>query len=211
MCDRTVVALEEVLAGNLPVRVEFPLQAEAVLKRVEIQQLSKQRRHLAEGIRERVRFRIRIDEHERSPCLDCSGNESKIVRVELGLAVGARRGAQPAVETVRPCVVRALQRLAAPFALRDGEAAMSTYVEKRAELAVTRVRDDYRNLPRPRREVRARLGHLRRVAGVLPAAREDPLRFGSQQLRVAVPAPRQCSFHSRGNCSVSTYGHYAHA
>ena len=43
-----------------------------------------------------------------------SGHEAELRRVEAGLALGARRRAQRAVEVVRPGVVRALERLALP-------------------------------------------------------------------------------------------------
>src|SRR3954451_12896448 len=48
--DRAVVALEEVLARDLPVRVELELRAETELERVPVDDLGEARRHVAERV-----------------------------------------------------------------------------------------------------------------------------------------------------------------
>src|SRR5206468_2481751 len=67
-------------------------------------------RHIAERVSERPGG-VRADEDERAPHVHGHQDETEPVGREAGLAVGARRRAQRAVELVGPRVVRALERL----------------------------------------------------------------------------------------------------
>src|SRR5581483_7500087 len=143
---------------------------------------------------ERLGARVEVDEDERPPRVDRGRDEAELRLREVRLLLAPRRGAEAAVEPVRPRVVRALQRLARPFSLGDDGAAMAADVEERAEDAVAVARDDDRRAAGAGCE-EAGLRELPEVAGVLPRAAEDPLLLAPQDLRVRVPAIRKRLFH----------------
>jgi hypothetical protein len=64
MRDGSVVALEEVLARDLPVRRELRLGPEAELQRVQVDDLGQLRGDVAERFGEGWRLRVRVEEHE---------------------------------------------------------------------------------------------------------------------------------------------------
>src|SRR5438132_9286139 len=122
MRDLAVVALEEVLADDLPVGVDLRLPARVVDERVDVEaELRDLRRQRAKRLRERLRFRAGIGEDERAPGVDRDRHEPELVLRERRLFLAARRRAEAAVEPVRPRVVLALERLAALFPFRDRE------------------------------------------------------------------------------------------
>src|SRR5262249_38679514 len=126
--DRAVVALEEVLADDLPVRLDVELAAEAELEAVEVEaQACEELRERAQRVGERACIGVGVDEHERAPGVDLEAGEAELVVVEAGLELGARGGSQTAVEAVRPRVVGALESLAAPLAARDRKAAVPAH------------------------------------------------------------------------------------
>ena len=53
-------------------------------------------------------FAVEVDEEKWSPGLDGHGNQRELARIEVGLVLGAGRGAQRAVEVVGPGVIVAL-------------------------------------------------------------------------------------------------------
>ena len=119
MRDLAVVALEEVLADDLPVRLDLGFPAGVVDERVDVQpELGDLRRERAERVRERLRLGAGVGEDERAPGVDRDGHEAELVLREVRLLLAARRLAEAAVEPVRPGVVRALQGLAAAARLR---------------------------------------------------------------------------------------------
>ncbi len=143
--DLAVVALEEVLADELPVRLELGLPSGVVDEAVDVEpELGHLCRHRAERVGERFRVRAGVDEDERSPGSDRRRGEAELVLREVRLFLRARRGAEPAVESVRPRVVRALERLPAALALGDREAAVAADVDEGPQLAVAGERDDDR-------------------------------------------------------------------
>src|SRR6185312_210112 len=182
MRDGAVVALEEVLAGDLPVRIDVVLAAEVELERVDVDDLPDACGDVAERIRERRGARFRIDEQEWSPRVDGDLLQAELVELEAGLAVGPRGGAQGAVEAVGPRVIRALKRLALSGAVRDDMAAMTAHVQEGTGYAVARACNHNGNLSGDGGEERAGLGELARVTNVLPGAREDPLPLAAQHL-----------------------------
>src|SRR5438874_13087084 len=119
MRDGAVVALEEVLAGDLPVRLELEFGAEPELECVDVDDLAESRRHVAEGLGKRAGADVGVDEDERAPAVDRDRLQRELAEVEAGLTVGARRRAQRAVQPVRPGVVWTLQRLALSRAACD--------------------------------------------------------------------------------------------
>ena len=77
MGDLAVVALEVVLAADLPVRrVLVPARALEEAQRVEVDAgRGDERGQLAERLRERLGLRVRVDEDERAPRVDRNGDE----------------------------------------------------------------------------------------------------------------------------------------
>ena len=67
MRNGAVVALEEVLAGDLPVRVELELRAEVEFQRVDVEDFCELGGHIAERLREWSRVGIGVHEDERAP------------------------------------------------------------------------------------------------------------------------------------------------
>ena len=188
MRDLAVVALEEVLADDLPVRRELRLPAPVEAQRVDVEpELRDLRGHRPERLGEWLRIQPSVDEHERAPRVDRDTTEAEVLLREVRLLIRARRRAQRAVELVRPRVIRALERRALALALGDRETAMPTHVHQRAQLPVAGARHDHRRLPRARREERPRPGQLAQVSDVLPRRAEDPLLLPAQYLRIRVP------------------------
>ncbi len=112
MGSRAVVALEEVLGGDLPVAVELRLRALEEAQRVQVDAgVGDPLRDAVEELVERAGFGIRAHEDQRSPGADLQRDETELLLVDPALLVPARRGDEPAVEAVRPRVVRALERL----------------------------------------------------------------------------------------------------
>ena len=192
MSDLAVVALEEVLAAHLPVRLVLGGRALEETKRAEVEAGGRDELgQLAEVLGERRRVGVRVDEDERPQASTCTGTQPELGLVEAGLALGARRGAERAVEAVGPGVVRALERLAPPLALADERAAVAADVQERAERAFLVAHDDDRHAARVAGEERARLGDLIGAARVLPGAPEDPLPLEPEHVRIRVPVERE--------------------
>ena len=196
MRDRAVVALEEVLAGDLPVRVELELGAETEFKDVHVEDLRQLRRHVAQRIRKGHGLRIRVDEDERAPRVDLDLLQPELVGVEAGLAIRARRSPQPAVEAVRPRVVGTLERLPLARAAGDDVSAVPADVEERPQLAVTRACNNYRDLAGSRCEEASGFPDLSQVTRVLPGAGENPLALAAQHVGVGIPGPGQRPLHA---------------
>ena len=88
---------------------------------------------------------------QRRPAGHGRAQQPELARVEPWLAVAARDLAQPAVEVVRPGVVRALQRRAAPGAVEHVVAAVAADVDERAERPVAAADDRERDRARAAR------------------------------------------------------------
>src|SRR5262249_10291856 len=99
--DRAVVALEVVLHGDLPVRVERVVDtlSETGRRRVERQPSARQRLGRGDGTR------IRCDEDERTPELEPERYEAEPGGLEPPFPVSAWCRAEAAVQSVRPGVV----------------------------------------------------------------------------------------------------------
>ena len=189
---RAVVALEEVLRGDLPVAVELGLRALEEAQRGEVD--PRVRDPLGDAVEvvvERLCIRVRVDEEERPPGLEAERNEPELVLVDPALLVPARRGDEAAVEPVRPRVVRALERLAPARALAHERAAVAADVEERTQRVLLVAHEDDRNVPDGRGRERAGLGHVALVPDVLPRAPEDALALELEHGRIRVPAPGQ--------------------
>src|SRR6266508_1048523 len=184
--DRAVVALEVVLAGDLPVRRELVLVARMEDEPVDGDEVGQP----AECRRERRRALVGVDEQERAPCLEAKRQEGELGRVEAGLALRAGRGPKGAVEAVRPGVIRALDGRLAAVALDEERAAVAADVEEGAE-PVVRAHDEDRHVAGPRGKALSRLLGPPGVADVLPRPAKDALLLPAQHLRIGVPAPRQ--------------------
>ena len=162
--------------------------------------------HGAEGVGQRGRVRRRVDEDERAPRVDRGRAQAERGAVEL--PAGARRRAQRAVEPVRPRVVVALKRRAAPGARDDLRAAVAADVDQRAQHAVAVAHHHHGHVAGAAGEVGARLGHQSKVAGVVPRGGEQPRALGRQHLGVGVPAVGQRGGHA-GTAAPETAWHAA--
>ncbi len=94
MRDGAVVALEEVLADDLPVRLDVGLPAlvedELVDGEAELRDLGG---HRPERDGKRLRLGSDVDEHERAPGVHGDGAEAELPAIDAGELVGARRRA----------------------------------------------------------------------------------------------------------------------
>ena len=115
MRGRAVVALEEVLRGDLPVAGELGLGALEEAQRVEVDaRVGDPLRDAVEELVERSGVRVRVHEDQRPPGVELQRDEAELLLLDPALLVAPRRGDEAAVEAVRPGVVGALQRLAPP-------------------------------------------------------------------------------------------------
>ena len=174
MRDLAVVALEEVLADDLPVRIELRLPARVEAK----PSTSSPSSATCAGIepsasRERLGISSRVHEHERAPRPDGRRAEPELVVGKSGSSSdrGARRS-----EPSRPYVHAwyghcSVSRLPSPSA--TWKPRWRQTLTERAHLAVLRAGDDDRHAPDLRREEGPRLRELPEVADVLPRAAEN--------------------------------------
>src|SRR3954451_10630357 len=105
MGERAVVALEEGLARDLPVRLHVELAAEAEDEGVDVEDVGDASGDVSERFCERWRVGVRVDEDERPPGPDRDLAQAELSEVETRLAVGPRCCTKRAVEAVRPGVV----------------------------------------------------------------------------------------------------------
>src|SRR4051794_31780402 len=203
MRDLAVVALEEVLADDLPIRLDHGLPAGVVDEGVHVEpELGDLRGERAERLRQRLGVDAGVREDERAPGADRDRNEAELVLREVRLLLAARRLAEAAVEPVRPGVVRALQRLAVRLPLGEREAAVAADVDEATQHAVAVLRDDDRCAAYMRGEV-ARRRELSGVADVLPHRPEDSLLLPPQDLGIRVPGVRQRRLHGASVLGLS--------
>jgi hypothetical protein len=189
---RAVVALEEVLGRDLPVAVELRLRALEEPECLEIDAgIGDALRDPVEELLERFRVRVRVDEEQRPPALEPELDEAELGCLDAALPVRAGSRDEPTVQSVRPGVIRALQRLAPPRALAYERAAVAAYVEEGAKLVFAIAHDYDGHVADRRREEGGGLGDVPGVPHVLPGATEDPLALELQNGRIRVPAPRQ--------------------
>ncbi len=201
--DRAVVALEVVLDRDLPVAPDLPVVPDAEAEAVDVEaargNVAGQR---AERVGQRAGVRVGVDEDERPPGLGRDREHGEALLVEVGLALRARRLAEGAVEVVRPRVVRALERLAVPVALRDQVPAVAADVDEAAQDALVVADDHDRDLAREAREEVAGLRDAVGPAGVLPGAREDALALQPLDRRVGVPVRRERRAGREGGAEI---------
>ena len=138
MRDLAVVALEVVLAADLPVRLvlAFGRGAGTAGPSTSMPPAASSVGSAPEDVRQRRRVPVGVDEDERPPRGRPAVGARRDARRCRSPAHGRRAGAErsDAVEVVRPRVVRALQRLAPTLALADERASMAADVEERAQL-----------------------------------------------------------------------------
>ena len=145
MRDGAVVALEEVLAGDLPVRLEpSNSRAEAELERVDVDDLGELGRHVAERVGERRRRRRPRSRTRTGPTSRARAGRGRQLARRRTQARGpsaAPRGARPSSSYVHAWYAHwSVSRRPAPSATT--KPAVAADVQERAELAVPRARDD---------------------------------------------------------------------
>ena len=184
--DRAVVALEEVLGNELPVRLDGRRCTVAELELLDVHaRLGDEVGQPAEHLPQRRRLRVRAREHERAPRPDRRRTEAEPLRFHTAFPVGPRRRHEPPVEAICPGVVRALKRRTAPLALGDERAAVPADVQECAQLTAAVAGDHDRDVPHRRGEVPGAL-QLSEPPDVLPRAREDRRPLVLERRRVAV-------------------------
>ncbi len=166
---RAVVALEEVLGGDLPVAVELRLGALKEPQCVQVDaRVGDALGDSVEEVLERPGVGIGVHEDQRAPGVDTQRDEAELLLVHAALLVPARGGDEAAVEAVRPRVVRALERLASPGAFADDRPAVPADVQERAQLVLTIADEDDGHVGDGGSEERRRLRHVALVTDVLP-------------------------------------------
>ena len=134
MRRRAVVALEEVLHHDLPVRLDRPLVMGVEADRADVEPaLGHDRGQPAECRLERPRVGVGVHEDERTPGAHRHGREREARGIESGLALRARRSPQRSVQVVRPRVIRALERLATPDSIDDEVPSVAAHVDQPAK------------------------------------------------------------------------------
>src|SRR5215210_3741398 len=128
--DGAVVALEEVLDRDLPVRSDLPVDAMVECERVDVDPtLGEHLWDLAEHLLERRCLAVQVDEPKLVPGGQADLQESEVLSFRELLR--SRRGTQRAVERVRPGVIRALERLPRAGLLHEDRAAVAADVDER--------------------------------------------------------------------------------
>src|SRR5918996_1439753 len=189
---RAVVALEEVLHADLPVRSVLRLRALQEAEAVDVDpRLGDTLGNVLEEIGERLGALVGAHEEERPPGLEPERDEAELLAVDAALALGSRRREQLSVEAVRPRVVRALEGRAPAGAAADDGAPVPADVEERAELSLIIADDDDGDVADPGSGERARLRYVAGVADVLPRRAEDALALELEDGGIRVPGPGQ--------------------
>ena len=191
MADRHVVALEEVVDRVLPVDGKHGrsrLVAHEPLGAIGREPL----RERAERGLERLGLGREVREHEPGGDADVHGPEAVLVAVEPGEAGLLGHGKEPAVEAVRPAVVRAADRLAAVAgAVEDPGGPVPADVREAAQLAVGSLDNGDRLAGDAHADVVARLLELRDVSDEQPLAAPDRAPLGPVELGRAVDPGRE--------------------
>ncbi len=204
MRDGAVVALQEVLARDLPVGADLPVGPVVERQRIDVEPVGGESlRDLSEQLRERQRGVVEVDEAKRPPRFHPHGHEGQLLHaVEL---LGARRRAEGSVQIVGPGVVRALQRPSVAGLLDHDRSAVPADVDERS-LGSVGVPDEHdRHLACPAWLDVA----LSEAADVVPGAPEDRLFLVREHRRIAVPVPRD-RLHCRHLAGASDDRQHAH-
>jgi hypothetical protein len=114
-------------------------------ERVDVEAVSgHHRRQVAEGVPQRPRVEVGVDEHERPPGVHLNGHEAELVRLEAGLVLAARRRAQGPVEPVGPGVVGALDGAPPLRLVHEDRPAVAADVKEGPQPALAVKRHDHR-------------------------------------------------------------------
>src|SRR5215207_210620 len=183
--DWTVVALEEVLGGNLPVRGDLPVGAVVEDELVDVEGVPDPARNVTEHLSQGRTLVVEVDEAERPPTLEPHRRQRDVGEVDV-LSLRARRGAQRAVQVVRPRVIGALERLPAPSLLDDDRTAVPADVDERTLGAVVGLDEDDRDLSSPAGNDVPRISQ---PPNVVPGRTEDRLFLTHEHRRVPIPVP----------------------
>ena len=190
---RAVVALEEVLGGDLPVARELGLGALQEPQRVEVDsRVGDPLWDAAEEVGERPASTSGFTKISGPHVSSCIGMRPSSSFVDPALVVSARRGDETTVEAVCPRVIRALERLALARAFAHDRASVTaTFRNARSVSSWSRTSTTGMSPTRVATNDPGSGTHL--LADVLPRAAEDALALEPQHGRVRVPAPRQAS------------------
>ena len=199
-----VVALDEVVDVDLPVRVEHQALGAIRLEGLD-GFVGKDADRVAE-VREQRFDGVDGDEQQPAPLVDTDRLQRPIGHVEVGVLAEPRRALQGAVEAVDPVVVGALDRLAMPAAfLQQPCAAMDAHVSKGMEHAVVGADDEHLRTGNFSSDVVAGCGDVRRRAEQLPRPPEDAFALRLMNRRVAVEPRVQVANHNRDRTGVSSH------
>ena len=191
MGDLAVIALEVVLAADLPVGRVLTLVAAQEAKVLDVDSARReqvgQRRSTScsAGASESG-----LTKTNGPPRGDAERHEAEAVGGEARLSLGARGGAKRPVEVVRPGVVRAPQRLAAALALADERAAVPADIEEGAQHPL----GPGRAVPERLRHERPRTGRARRAG------------HGARRIASAAGKTRSCSVASTAGSTYQLQG-----
>ena len=181
MHRRTVVALAEIMEEQLPVRLDLVrLRVHGFqLVRAPVRKLADER---GQRVGERNRLLCEIDEDEALPDSERDRVQRPVLDVEPGDLGHRRHVAERAIERVRPCVVRTLDRRAerARALLAEPAAAMAAMVVERAHVAGTVAQHDHAFGVELEQEIAAGTFELRDMPDEQPVPVEDALALGRE-------------------------------
>ena len=194
MRRRQVITLQVIVDVDFPVAFDHVVPPEGVPQFVdraaEVGDLAGNRPH---HVGQRRGVPVHIDEHIRSPDFGLPLGQADRCAVPIGDALEFGGAVQPAVQRVRPAVIRALDHRPGTLAGAQFRAAMAAHVGERAEDTVGRARHQHRLAGNLTGEPRSRPWRPSCQARRLPGAAEYAAPLGFQHFRAGVPTCRNCA------------------
>src|SRR6516165_8389519 len=190
---RAVIALEEVLDDDLPVRLQPVFLPVTQLEAVQVHTgAGNDAGKLREIGCERLDVVVKRDENEGAVGVYPELAQPQLRRIETGLLASSRSPCQGTVQRVGPGVVMTRQRTAVPGLLElDLSSPMPAHVHHRVKVAVTGASDEHRDVSDIDAEEVTRLRDRMRRAGVKPRPAEDLGLLPPVERRVGIPRERE--------------------
>jgi hypothetical protein len=180
-----VVTLEIIVDVGFPVAVHLvgtPL-GKFHIAEIELLRLVGQ---FAEGLEQRGRFSVEVDENKIEPFLDADGNESKVGGIEILYPFKFGSDEEGAVETIGPAMVGATKELAVPATGSGITGAMAADIVKAAKNAILATGYEKRLPEQVEGEIIPGAGGLANMADELPSCREEGRLFSFKVFRAEI-------------------------
>src|SRR5579859_917476 len=189
-----MIAFQVVVDIDLPVTIDDVIAPPEVFQFTEITtQLSHTLRDVAEDTGKRCGVSVEVHENKRAPRLHPEGRQAHSGAVPILHALELRLAQQPAIQRIRPAMIRAAERAAVSLAGCDGAGPVPANVAQGAQRAFGAANDQQRLAGDVAGKIAARLRDLTHTPHRLPGSPEDFFLLETEKCRIDIPEGRQRS------------------